>query len=134
MRNSKSCRGKLAESQATKKPIPPPDIPLAPPEIQVKPIVVSGITAMQAVTDPAAIDPVDATSMVQTMSDSSHHTVMSLDQIRSLETLQTLPALNPLITITSMSGITTMTTMPVDSTIQSIMPLIGESKEVNRFY
>ncbi|XP_037030432.1 zinc finger protein 93-like [Bradysia coprophila] len=131
MRNSKSCRGKLAESQATKKPIPPPEIPLAPPEIQVKPIVVSGIPAMQPVTDASSIDSMDTTSIVQTISDSNHHTVMSLDQIRSLETLQTLPVMNPIITITSMSG---MTTMSADSTIQAIMPLIGEPKDVDRFY
>lgn len=128
MRNSKSCRGKLAESHATKKPIPPPDIPLAPPEIQVMPIVVSGIPAMQA--DPTAINSIETTSIVQTLSD-NHHTVMSLDQIRSLETLETLQTLNPLITITSMSGIGTM---PSDSSIQTIMPLIGEAKDVDRFY
>lgn len=128
MRNSKSCRGKLAESQATKKPIPPPDIPLAPPEIQVKPIIVSGIPAMQPVIDAATMNSIEATSIVQTMSDNNHHTVMSLDQIRSLEALQTLPSMSPLITITS------MTTMPSDSTIQTIMPLIGEAKDEDRFY
>lgn len=130
MRNSKSCRGKLAESQATKKPIPPPPIPLAPPEIQVKPIIVAGIPAMQPATEIPSINAIETTSIVQTsIPDSNHHTVMTLDQIRSLETLQTLPTMSPLITITSMPGMTS------DSTIQTIMPLIGEQpKDVDRFY
>lgn len=132
MRNSKSCRGKLAESQATKKPIPPPEIPLAPPEIQVKPILVSGIPAMQQVTE--TVNPIETPSIVQTIADNNQHTVMSLDQIRSLETLQTLPTMSPLITISSMSGINTMTTIPSDSTIQAIMPMIGDPKDVDRFY
>lgn len=131
MRNSKSCRGKLAESQATKKPIPPPDIPLAPPKLQVKPIVVAGIPAMQPVSDTMpSINSIDTTSIVQTVSDDNHHTVMSLGQIRNLDTLQTLPTMNPLITISSISG-TTMS----DSTIQTIIPLIeSEQKDINRFY
>lgn len=129
MRNSKSCRGKLAESQATRKPIPPPEIALAPPEIQVKPIIVSGIPAMQpvTVTETASIE---TRAIVQPMSDNDHHT-MSLGQIRSLETLHSLPNMSPLITITSMSGIATMSS---DSTIEAIIPLIGEPKDVNRFY
>lgn len=89
---------------------------------------------MQPVTDTPIINSIEPTSIVQTISD-NHHTVMTLDQIRSLETLHTLPTMNPLITITPMSGITTLATMSSNSNIQNIMPLIGnEQKDVNRFY
>lgn len=89
---------------------------------------------MQPVTEATIINSMDTTTtIVQTIAaDSNHHAVMSLDQIRSMETLQTLPAMNPMVTIASMTG---MATMPsADPSIQAIMPLIGETKDGDRFY